>query len=124
MMAAQVVSRDRDALDALVRHRVGMTDFAKRPTRTAAEISPSEYRHGIDRIERLADWLRPRAICFTGLSGWRSAVNPKASAGVQPETIGGSPVYVVPSTSGLNARTSLDQLAEHFRLAGELADGR
>ena len=52
-------------------------------------------------------------------SGWR-AWHPKAAAGVQPESLGGRPVYVLPSTSGLNARVPLDALAEHLAAAYRL----
>jgi hypothetical protein len=37
--------------------------------------------------------------------------------------MGGRPVYVMPSTSGLNARTSSDELAAHLRAAMAVADG-
>jgi TDG/mug DNA glycosylase family protein len=121
-LAAGIVSRDRDPVDALIRHGVGMTDFVKRPTRTAAEVTPGEYRAGLARVERLTEWLQPGAVCFTGLSGWRTTVNPKAVAGLQPERIGGRPAYVMPSTSGLNARTPAVELVEHLVAVSEVAD--
>jgi TDG/mug DNA glycosylase family protein len=121
-MAAGIVTLDRDPVAALVGHGVGMTDFVKRPTRTAAEVTSEEYRSGFARLERLVRWLRPGAVCFTGLSGWRDVVNAKAVAGPQPEGIGGRPAYVMPSTSGLNARTSLAELADHLRRARALSD--
>ncbi len=123
VLAAGIVAKDRDPIDALVGHGMGMTDFVKRPTRTAAEVSADEYRAGFARVERLVTWLRPGAVCFVGLSGWRTVVNPKAAAGPQAESIGGRPAYLVPSTSGLNARSSLAALVEHFVAAAELADG-
>jgi hypothetical protein len=49
-------------------------------------------------------------------------VNRTAVAGPQPETIGGRPAYLVPSTSGLNARSSLADLTAHFAAAADLAD--
>jgi TDG/mug DNA glycosylase family protein len=121
--AAGIVEADRDPVSALVDQGVGMTDFVKRPTRTAAEVTSAEYRAGFDRVQRLVEWLRPGAVCFTGLSGWRDVVNPKAVAGVQPEGIGGRPAYVMPSTSGLNARTPLTALADHLSQAWALAGG-
>jgi double-stranded uracil-DNA glycosylase len=120
-LAAGVVAKDRDPYDALVGHGIGMTDFVKRATRTAAEVTASEFRSGRGRVERLVEWLRPRAVCFVGLAGWRAAVDPKAVPGLQPARIGGRPAYVMPSTSGLNARTSLDELTGHLRGAWELA---
>jgi TDG/mug DNA glycosylase family protein len=122
MVAAGVVTKLRDPIDALMAHGVGMTDFVKRPTRTAAEVTVDEYRTGFARLERLAAWLQPRAVCFVGLSGWRAAVNPKAAAGLQPETVGGRPAYVVPSTSGLNAHSTPSDLARHFEEAAAVAD--
>ena len=47
-----------------------------------------------------------------------------ATAGVQAETVGGRPVYVMPSTSGLNARSTPADLAGHLAAAWALSDGR
>ena len=121
-LAAGIVGRDRDPIDALIGHGMGMTDFAKRATRTAAEVTTDEYRQGFARVERLVEWLQPGAVCFTGLSGWRTVVDPKAVAGLQPAAIGGRPAYVMPSTSGLNARSGLAELTDHFAAAAEVAD--
>jgi double-stranded uracil-DNA glycosylase len=116
-LGAGIVTRDRDPLDALVSHGTGMTDFVKRATRTAAEVTTAEYRHGFARVERLVRWLEPVAVCFVGLSGWRAAVDPRATAGWQPAGVGGRPAYVMPSTSGLNARIPLAELTDHLRAA-------
>ncbi|MBL8777040.1 MAG: methyltransferase domain-containing protein [Acidimicrobiales bacterium] len=121
-LAAGLVSRARDPWDALRTHRVGMTDVVKRATARADELSPDEYREGMARVGRLVEWLQPKAVCFVGLAGWRTAVDRKAVAGVQPEGLGGVPVYVMPSTSGLNAHSSLDDLTGHLREAMALAD--
>jgi double-stranded uracil-DNA glycosylase len=121
-LAAGIVEKDRDPLAALRDCAMGMTDFAKRATRTAAEVTSDEYHRGFERLERLAGWLQPKAVCFVGLSGWRDVVDRKAIAGPQERTVGGRPVYVMPSTSGLNARTSLAELTDHLLAAAALAD--
>ena len=41
----------------------------------------------------------------------------QARAGWQDRPLGPSPVYVMPSTSGLNAATSLADLAAHLQAA-------
>lgn len=120
-LGAGVVAKDRDPIDALLSHGVGMTDFVKRATRTAAEVTEAEYRAGYARVERLVRWLQPGAVCFVGLSGWRAVVDAKARAGPQEVGVGGRPAYVMPSTSGLNARTSLGELTEHLAAASDLA---
>lgn len=119
-LAAGLVSRDRDPRHALVAHGVGMTDLVKRPTRQAAELTAAEYAEGLARLERLAERLEPRVVCFVGLAGWRAAVDRRATPGPQPRRIGGRPAYVMPSTSGLNARTSLAELTDHLRAAATL----
>ncbi|HEY7107729.1 MAG TPA: methyltransferase domain-containing protein, partial [Acidimicrobiia bacterium] len=120
-LAAGVVTRDRDPRHALVHHRVGMTDLVKRATVGASALTRDEYREGAARVERLVRWLLPGAVCFVGLSGWRAAVDRRAGAGVQPDGFGGVPAYVMPNTSGLNARVPLAELADHLRAASELA---
>jgi len=121
-LAAGLVTRDRDPRDALLTHGIGMTDVVKRATARADQLSADEYRDGMARVERLVAWMRPAAVCFVGLAGWRVAVDRKAVAGVQPDDLGGRPVYVMPSTSGLNAHSRLDDLTEHLRAALALAD--
>lgn len=116
-LQAGVVARDRDPLHALTACRVGMTDLVKRARAAAAELSAEEYRAGAARVERLVRWLRPGAVCFVGLAGWRAAVDRRAVAGLQPRPFGGRPAYVMPSTSGLNAHASLDDLAAHLAAA-------
>lgn len=118
---AGLVSRPRDAWDALRSHGVGMTDLAKRATRRADEVSVDEYRSGLDRVGRLCERLRPGAVVSVGLAGWRAAVDRRAVVGVQDRTLGGRPVYVMPSTSGLNARIPMAELAEHLSAALSLS---
>ncbi len=119
-LAAGLVSRARDPRHALVAHDVGMTDLVKRATRQAAELTAAEYAAGLERLERLAERLEPGVVCFVGLAGWRAAIDRRAAPGPQSRRIGGRPVYVMPSTSGLNARTSLDALTAHLRAAAAL----
>jgi double-stranded uracil-DNA glycosylase len=121
-LAADLVTHDRDPRHALAHHGIGMTDLVKRATPRADELRADEYRTGLARVERLASWLRPGAVCFVGLAGWRAAVDRRARAGVQPGDLGGVPAYVMPSTSGLNARVPLAELADHLRAAVALAD--
>jgi len=116
-LAAGLVTRDRDPRHALLAHGVGMTDLVKRATPRAAELTRDEYRDGMGRLERLCAWLQPAAVCFVGLAGWRAAVDRSATPGPQEQRLGGRPVHLMPSTSGLNAATSLAVLTEHLAAA-------
>jgi TDG/mug DNA glycosylase family protein len=119
--AAGLVECDRDAIDALARCGLGMTDLVKRATTGASELTTAEYRDGAARVERLVLWLRPGAVCFVGLAGWRAAVDRNAASGEQAAGFGGVPAYVMPSTSGANAHARLDDLADHLRAAAALS---
>ncbi|MEZ5254937.1 MAG: mismatch-specific DNA-glycosylase [Microthrixaceae bacterium] len=111
---AGLVSVDRDPLHAFEHHRIGMSDLVKRATVSAKELSTAQYRHGIRRLETTVRWLRPRAVCVVGITGWRAARDRSATIGWQDEGFGTTPVYVMPNPSGLNAHVSRAELAEHF----------
>ena len=115
--AAGLASRDRDPVHALRVHGLGLTDLVKRATRRADELRPAEFSAGLERVERLAAWLRPRALCFVGLQGWRTAVDRGARAGWQEHRVGDVPTYLMPSTSGLNAHARLEDLSAHLKRA-------
>ncbi len=108
---------DRDARQLLGRDRIGMTDQVKRATRAASELNASDYREGMERLVRLVARTRPAAVCVVGLAGWRAAVDRSAAPGWQVGSPLGAPTYVMPSTSGLNAGSSLQDLAGHLAAA-------
>jgi TDG/mug DNA glycosylase family protein len=120
-VAAGLVTTPFDARAALTGHGVGMTDLVKRATRRADELDRAEYVAGVGRLERLVRWLAPAAVCVVGLTGWRVAVDRTALPGVQPEPFGGRPVYLMGSTSGLNAHATPAGLADDLRAAAALA---
>ena len=121
LRASGLVGADRDPLDALRSHGVGLTDLVKRATARSAELAPGEYGHGLRRVEHLVRWLRPGVVCFVGLEGWRAAVDRAAAAGPVAGGLGGRPLYLMPSTSGLNARSSLAGLVDHMMRARALS---
>jgi TDG/mug DNA glycosylase family protein len=121
-IAAGLVARDRDPADALRAHGMGMTDLVKRATPGAATLRRAEYRDGARRVEGLVRWLRPRVVCFVGLAGWRAAIDPAATCGLQRHGFGEAPAYVMPNTSGANAHASFDDFVDHLRAVRRLAD--
>jgi double-stranded uracil-DNA glycosylase len=120
-LAAGLVTHDRDPRLVARDDAVGMTDLVKRATVGASELRPDEYRVGAARVERIVRWLEPSVVCFVGLAGYRVAVDRHAQPGVQEQSFGGTTTYVLPSTSGLNTGTSLEELTDHLRAVVELA---
>lgn len=108
---------DRDPWRLLADGRIGMTDLVKRATPRAAELTTAEYRAGVERLDRLCALLAPEAVVLVGLDGWRKGAARAARPGWQDRRLGPSPVYVMPSTSGLNAGTSRADLVAHLRTA-------
>lgn len=121
-LAAGLVTRDRDPQHALTAHGIGRTDLVKRATARADELAPDELVAGAARVARLCALVVPRVLCVVGISGWRTAVDRKATIGVQPARIGRTIVYVMHNPSGLNAHARVEDLARHLRTAAALAD--
>ncbi len=113
-LAAGLVSRDRDPIAAFTDHGVGFTDLVKRATPRADALTRDELAAGAARVRALVEWLAPGVVCFLGVSGYRSAVDPGARAGWQTERFGDAATYVMPNPSGVNAHASLGALIEHF----------
>lgn len=111
--AAGIVVSERAPLDA-VRRGIGMTDLVKRATAAASELRPEEYAVGLRRVEALVRRYRPGAVCFVGLDGWRTVADRGAQPGWIRGGFGGRPAYLMPSTSGRNARVPLAELAAHL----------
>jgi TDG/mug DNA glycosylase family protein len=117
-LQAGIASVDRDPWHALAHHGTGFTDLVKRATVAADELDAAEYRAGLARLEWLCSLLRPAAIAFCGLTGWRAATGDRrAVAGWQDRPVGPTPAYVLPNPSGLNARTSAADIAAHLARA-------
>ena len=115
-LAAGIVDRARDPVAAM-RGGIGFTDLVKRATAGAAELRASEYAAGVERIREVVRLYRPASLCFVGLDGWRAAVDRRAQPGWIAGGVAGVPAYLMPSTSGRNARVSLAALAAHLRAA-------
>lgn len=101
---------------ALLPLGIGITNMVMRTTATAAELSPEEYVEGGKRLAALVHLHQPRVVAFLGIGAYRSAFGrKKAALGLQPETIGTTALWVLPSPSGLNANHQLADLVVLFR---------
>ena len=102
---------------------IGVTNIAFRPTRAAAELSDAELRAGAAELERTVAAHRPRLVAIVGVTAYRTAFDrPRAGWGLQPERIGGRPVWVLPNPSGLNAHYKPADFARLYAEARAYAD--
>jgi TDG/mug DNA glycosylase family protein len=99
----------------LLRYGLGVTNLVDRPTRAAAELTRAELRAGSVALAELVARYRPRVLAVLGITAWRAGFDrPGATAGRQPERIGGADTWVVPNPSGLNAHHQLPDLARSY----------
>jgi TDG/mug DNA glycosylase family protein len=82
----------------------GITNLAARPTAAAAELTPEELAAGARTLARKVRKFAPRFLAVVGIGAYRTAfARPRATLGLQEETIGTTAIWVLPNPSGLNA---------------------
>jgi TDG/mug DNA glycosylase family protein len=98
---------------------LGLTNIASRPSTAAAELTAEELAAGARVLRRKVRKFAPRFLAITGIGAYRTAfARPRATFGLQDETIGATKIWVLPNPSGLNASYRPADLA---RLYSELA---
>jgi TDG/mug DNA glycosylase family protein len=95
---------------------IGITNIVARATARADELTADELVRGAARLDGLVARVAPRVVAVLGITAYRTAfAQPKATVGRQPVPLATSELWVVPNPSGLNAHSSLDQLAAAYR---------
>ncbi|MFI7588553.1 mismatch-specific DNA-glycosylase [Spongisporangium articulatum] len=106
----------------LLESGLGISNLVPRATARADELSDDELRAGSARLESLVTAVRPRVVAVLGVTAYRVAFGRRsAQVGRQPETLAGAQLWVAPNPSGLNAHSSLDDLAAAYREIGVAA---
>ena len=101
---------------------VGVTNFVSRATRAADELSAEELRAGAAALEATVRTWEPRLVAVVGVVAYRVAfARPAADVGLQPEQVGGRPVWVLPNPSGLNAHYKPADFARLYAEARQYA---
>lgn len=105
----------------LPRWGLGITNIAGRATARANELSDEELVEGIELLAGKVRRYRVRNLAVLGITAYRTAFDrPHAQIGRTEQTIGVTPVWVLPNPSGLNAHY---QRTDFVRLFRELRDG-
>ena len=95
---------------------LGITNLCPRTTARAEELTGTELAAGAAALARKVRRFRPRIVAVLGVGAYRAAfARPRATLGLQPETIAGVPLWVLPNPSGLNAHYQVPELVERFR---------
>lgn len=93
----------------------GITNFVGRASAAAAELTAEEIRAGTRLLEEKICRLKPAYVAFLGMQSYRIAyAKPKAQVGLQPTTVCGAKLWLLPNPSGLQAHYQLPELVQLF----------
>jgi TDG/mug DNA glycosylase family protein len=107
---------DDEDRELLLDRGIGITNLVPRASARADELTAAELAAGGQVLTRLVERVEPRAVAVLGITAYRTAfAQPRARSGRQPEDLAGAPLWVVPNPSGLNAHSSLADLAAAYR---------
>ena len=102
--------------ELLLARGIGITSLVPGATARADELSPAELVAGAQSLVRRVEKVPPQVVAVLGITAYRTAFGrPKATVGRQPEDLAGAQLWVVPNPSGLNAHSSLADLAAAYR---------
>ena len=96
---------------------IGLTNMVDRPSASISDLSLDELRDGAVRLRAKIDQYEPRVTCFNGKRIYEVFAAHTCTFGTQPERVGDSIIYVMPSTS---ARTASYQRADKLRYFQDL----
>ncbi len=82
---------------------LGLTNAAYRTTPGSGDLRRGDFEGSAERLERLARELGPRFIAFVGKEAYRGAFGERPEHGLQERVLGGTRLFVLPSTSPANA---------------------
>ena len=106
----------------LLTRGIGITNLVPVATARADELTREELTAGAITLTETVARVKPRVVAMLGITAYRTAfARPKAAVGRQPEQLARAELWVVPNPSGLNAHSSLTDLAAAYREAAVAA---
>jgi len=99
---------------------IGLTDLVKRPTAGIEDIRREEFAEGrVLLAQKLAQYA-PRVVAFNGKLVYERFAGHPCKLGLQKEKLYGAHVFVLPSTSGQNAKSRGHKMRYFRQLAALL----
>jgi TDG/mug DNA glycosylase family protein len=105
----------------LLRFGIGATNAAYRTTPGSGDLRRADFAGSAERLERIAEELRPRFIGFAGKEAYRGAFNERPDLGLQKRRVADTRLFVLPSTSPANAAVPYDERLRWFRALAKLS---
>ncbi len=99
----------------LLTYGIGVTNAAARTTPGSGDLRRTDFAGSAERLGRLAAELRPAWIGFVGKEAYRGVFNERPQLGEQERRLGGTRLFVLPSTSPANAAVPWEERLRWFR---------
>lgn len=97
---------------------IGLTNMVDRASPSITDLSLAELRDGASTLRKKLLQYQPRIACFNGKRIFEVFSGRPCTFGIQPDRLGETQVFVMPSTS---ARTASYQRADKLRFFQDLA---
>jgi TDG/mug DNA glycosylase family protein len=100
----------------LLKEGIGITNAAARTTPGSGDLRRADFTGAAERLAHIdARW-----IAFVGKEAYRGTFRERPELGVQARTLGGTRLFVLPSTSPANAAVPWDERLRWFRKLAKL----
>ncbi len=99
----------------LLTYGLGVTNAAARTTPGSGDLRRADFAGSAERLGRIAAELNPAWIGFVGKEAYRGVFNERPQLGEQERRLGGTRLFVLPSTSPANAAVPRVERLRWFR---------
>ncbi len=99
---------------------IGLTNLVARPSPSMDDLSLEEMREGAARLREKIMRYQPRIVCFNGKRIFEVFAGRRCDLGLQPERVGRSRLFVMPSTSARTASYQREDKLAYFRRLRDL----
>jgi TDG/mug DNA glycosylase family protein len=103
---------------------LGLTNAAYRTTPGSSDLRRADFEGSANRLEAMAEELRPAWIGFVGKEAYRGVFRERAELGVQERRLVDTQLFVLPSTSPANAAVPYSERLRWFEELAGRASGK
>ncbi|CAN5170254.1 G/U mismatch-specific DNA glycosylase [soil metagenome] len=106
----------------LLRHGIGLTNAAARTTPGSGDLRKADFAGAAKRLEEIATRRKPAWIGFVGKESYRGAFGERPELGEQKRRLSDTCLFVLPSTSPVNAAVPWDVRLRWFSELARLSE--
>ena len=99
---------------------IGLTNLVARPSPAMDDLSLEEMREGAALLREKIMRYQPRIVCFNGKRIFEVFAGRRCRLGLQPDHVGRSRLFVMPSTSARTAGYQREDKLGYFRQLRDL----